>query len=63
MTPDQKKKIEDLRRQLIGVLGPFYGSVKFNLNPTREKNNNKTNCNLETELDGVVIEESQELHV
>ena len=63
MNPEHRKELETIRRRLVRVLGNFYGSIKFNLNPKVEADPtvSSSNCNVGTELDGIEVMESVNL--
>ncbi|KKL89079.1 hypothetical protein LCGC14_1918280 [marine sediment metagenome] len=60
MIDEHRKILKEIRRDLVTLLGNFYGSIKFNLNSTTEKDPKiqQSICNVETEVEGVSIEES-----
>lgn len=60
MLAEHQKILEETRRKLVNLFGTFYGSIKFNLNSTTEKDPNIKHsiCNVKTEQDGVKVEES-----
>lgn len=39
MTPEQKKKLTDIGRQVRELFPDMYGSVRFNLKPGRKESN------------------------
>lgn len=54
MTPDQKKKLGEIGRELIDLFPSEYGNVsfRFNLNPNRKD----VNMNVNTEFSEIIKE-------